>query len=108
MAAHNDFSWFRGEDILLTFTMSPVTNIAGWTISLAVKSTLYDAATVLTLVGTIADAAGGIFTVPISAAQNTTTLSSGDYAYAAQRTDSGSVAVLSEGSIKVKPSAKLA
>ena len=108
MAISNDFNWFRGEDILITFTMTPLTDITGWTISCGVKKSMSDPSPTLTIAGTVTNAAAGIFTVPVTAAQNTTTLQTGSYVYAVERTDSGSVAVLSEGSILVKPSAKLA
>lgn len=108
MATHNDLSWWKGEDILLSFTMAPTTDITGWTISLAVKPSLDAAASILTVAGSILSAAAGTYSISITAAQNTTTLSSGSYVYAVTRTDSGSVAVLSEGAILIKPSAKLA
>lgn len=108
MATHNDLSWFRGEDILLTFTMSPVTDITGWTINGAIKANLDYAAPVLTISCTVTTPAAGVFTMAVSAAQNTTSLGSGSYVYAVERIDSGSVAVLSEGALVVKPSAKLA
>lgn len=108
MATHNDFTWFRGEDVLVTFTMVPVTDITGWTISAKVKGAPVDATALLTISCTVTNAAAGVFTLAVSAAQNTTTLSGGSYAYSATRTDSGSMAILSEGSIQVKPSAQQA
>lgn len=108
MAAHNDFAWFRGEDILITFTMTPLTDITGWTISAKVKTAVQEPTALLTIAGTVTSAAAGIFTVAVTAAQNTSTLAVGRYDYSVTRTDSGSVAVLSEGTITVKPSAQVA
>jgi len=107
MAIHNDFSWFRGEDVLITFTMTPLTDITAWTITCVLKPTLDNATVLLTVAATVTSAAAGIYTVAFTAAQNTTTLSAGIYQYAVERTDSGSVAVLSEGTMQIKPTAKL-
>lgn len=108
MASHNNVEWFRGEDILITFTMVPTTDITGWNISCAVKKTLDMPTVALAIPATIANPTDGVFTVPVTAAQNTTVLGSGSYVYAVERVDSGSISVLSEGTILVKPSAKLA
>lgn len=108
MAIHNDFSWYRGEDILLTFTMTPTTDITGWSITCRVKAQVQDTTPLLTIAGSVTTPAAGIFTVPVSAAQDTTTLQAGTYPYSVIRTDSGSVAVLSEGTLTVKPSTYLA
>lgn len=103
MAAHNDFAWNRGEDVLITFTMTPVTDITGWNLSARIKTALTNPSTLLTIAGSVTSAAAGIFTVAVTAAQNTTTLSVGTYVYSVVRTDSGSVAVVSEGQILVSP-----
>lgn len=108
MAAHADLDWFRGEDVLVTFTPQTVRDITGWTISCAIKPNLDYAAPVLTIACTVTTPAAGVFTMAVSAAQNTTSLGSGHYIFAVERTDSGSVAVLVEGALLVKPSAKLA
>lgn len=108
MAAHADLDWFRGEDVLVTFTPQVVRDITGWTISCAIKPTLDSALPVLTVPCTVTTPAAGIFTMAVSASQNTSTLGSGYYVFAIERTDSGSVAVLVEGAIQIKPSAKLA
>lgn len=107
MAAHNQFEWDRGEDILITFTHTAGVDITGWTILFRVKLSC-SAPTLLTNVATITDGPGGIFTVAITAAQNTATLTAGMYVHAAVRTDSGSIAVLSEGPLTVHATAYLA
>lgn len=108
MAAHADLSWFRGEDILVTATPQTVQDITGWTISCAIKTSMDAAAPILTIACNVTTPAAGIFTMAVSAAQNTTTLGSGLYVFAMERIDSGSVAVIVEGTILIKPSAKLA
>jgi hypothetical protein len=108
MAIRNDVSFYRGEDVLMTFTLTPVTDITAWTISCRVKASPQDTSALLTIAGTVTSAAAGIFTVPITAAQDTTTLQAGSYPYAVVRTDSGSIAVLSEGVLTIKPTAYLA
>lgn len=107
MAVRNDYSWFRGEDILITFTPVVVRDITGWTISCRVKANITDTVALLTIAGTVTSAAAGIFTVPVTAAQDTATLQAGTYLYSIVRTDSGSAAVLSEGVLTIKPSAYL-
>lgn len=95
MAQANDFTTYRGEDVVLTFTMTPTTNISGWTIDFNARRSLTDPTIFLTVAGVVTNAAAGIFTVTLSAA-NTLTVS-GSVPYDVVRTDSGSVAVLSIG-----------
>lgn len=104
MAQHNDGSFYRGEDVVITVTMSPVTNISGWTIAGQVKNLLTDPTALITLAGTVTNASAGIFTVPLTAAQ-TLSLAAGSYPYALERTDSGSSALISEGTLQVRGSA---
>jgi len=108
MAIHNDYSWNRGEDNLITFTPVVVRDITGWTIRCSVKATIQDTTPLLTISGTLLTPAAGIFTVAFTAAQNTNTLQAGSYVYAVARTDSGSAAILSEGTLTIKPTAYLA
>ena len=113
MAAHNDFEWFRGEDVLITFTHTAGVDITAWTISFKLRTTIGSPTVLATIPCTVTSglgvgSSGGTYTAVISAAMNTTTLSSGSYTHSATRTDSGSVAVLEEGSVVVKPSAQLA
>jgi hypothetical protein len=108
MAAHNNLVWNRGEDVLLTFTEQPVpTNITGWTITFRIKVQLADVSSLLTIAGTVTDGPNGVYTVAISASQNTSVLTAGQYFHSVIRTDSGSVAVLSEGPVTVNSTAYL-
>lgn len=104
MAQPNDFGpFYRGEDVELDFTMTPLTDITGWTISCRVKLTPTDATALLTVNATIQTAAAGTFKVPFTSAQ-TSGLSANTYAYDVWRTDSGSQAALSIGSLTIKGS----
>lgn len=96
-----DFAFYRGEDVTVTFTHSPTTeSISGWTIALRVKQTLADVTAILTIAGTVTAALPGVFTVAFTSAQ-TLALSVGTYAYDVWRTDSGSAAALSLGKLQV-------
>lgn len=106
--AHNDFlgpdGFWIGEDVLITFTLDPVESIAGWTITTVFKSGL-DGSILLTKVCSVFDAVAAIYTLPLTAA-DTVLLGRGVFDYANERTDPGSVAMLSEGRLQFKPSAK--
>lgn len=111
MAAHNNFEWFRGEDVLITFTHTAGVDITLWTMNFKLKTTTSSTVTLLSIPVVITNGsapAGGTYTVTVSAAQNTTTLAAGQYAHSVARTDSGSTAILSEGPVLVKSSAQLA
>lgn len=97
---------YRGEDDALVFTMTPTTDITGWTISFRVKNTLSDATALVTQAATLTTPASGIFTVSLASA-TTAALLPGVYAYDVWRTDSGSAAALSIGSITVRASVKV-
>ncbi len=107
MAQHNDFAIYRGEDILITFTLSPVVNISGWTMTFQVRRAIGDPTVLLAITPTLTTPASGICTVAISSAQ-TLSLSAGPYPCSLTRTDSGSAALLSEGTLKVQGSTYLA
>lgn len=92
--------WYRGEDLAPVFTIKPVEDITGWTISLRVKVNKTDAASLLTITASNTTPASGIFTVAISAAQSAT-LSPGTYVVDIWRTDSGSACALGDGTVSV-------
>lgn len=97
---------YRGEDVTLNFTMTPLTDITGWTMSFRVKAKLEDASVLLGPINaSITTAAAGTFSVPLTAAQ-TSTLPVGTYDYDVWRTDSGSAATLDLGKLTVKGSVK--
>ena len=101
MASLNDVSVYRCETVQLNFTMTPTTDITGWTTSFCLKATPGDAA-LLTVPGAIVSAGAGTFKVNLS--KTNLTLPAGVYVYDVQRTDSGSEAVLSIGNFNLRPS----
>lgn len=92
---------YRGETYTLAFTMTPLTDITGWTISWRLKTALTDVAALLTIVATTVVAASGTFSVTLTAAQ-TAALTMDTYVADVWRTDSGSEALLATGRLQVK------
>ena len=104
MAEINDIEFYKGEAIALVFTMTPLTDITGWTIEMNVKYDATDTAVLLTIAATITTAAAGIFTVNLTSAQTKTLYTSAGgrpLAYDVQRTDAAAEAVLSIGSLSI-------
>lgn len=97
---------FRGEAINFRFTLTPTTDITGWTVSFRVKQRVEDATALQTVAATLTTPAAGLLTVTLSTAV-TTALPDGMYAYDLWRTDSGSEACLSIGGVQVKGSVRL-
>jgi hypothetical protein len=95
---------YRGEDITLNFTMSPLTDITGWTMSFRLAQ---GTTTMLTVSATITTAAAGTFAVALTAAQTSTLSASSQYTYDVWRTDSGSAAALSVGMVTVLGSVRV-
>lgn len=106
MATSANISFYKGEDITLTVTMSPVTNITGWTLQFMVKKQYGDATAQITkTVGsgiTITDATNGVFTVAIARA-DTSGLDPGVYVFDIQRTNAGNQTVLTIGNLTLLP-----
>lgn len=106
MALQQDLGTFlRGEDLSLVFTLTPLTDITGWTIVFTAKTAPESTTSLLSISGSVTTAASGIFTVPVTAAQ-TLGLTANTYAYDIWRTDSGSAAGLSIGSFTMKGSVR--
>lgn len=82
-------SLYKSEDGLLTATLSPPTNIAGWALQFALRQQRGDAAALLAkTIGagiTVTDAANGVFTIALASA-DTAGLDPKAYAYDLQRT----------------------
>lgn len=109
MATLTDLSLYRGEDITITVTMSPPTNVSGWTFALSVKRRYEDSTTLISKTSpTIVNATSGIFRFSLASADTfNANVSTGDYVYDVQRTNSGSQTVLCAGSLKVLPQVAL-
>lgn len=92
MATRNDLEIFRGEDVVLNFTMSPTVDITGWTIrffcgELEVSATLTAPST-------------GNFSVTLTREQ-TGAWTPGRKMYDVWRIDSASAVVLAHGAIDI-------
>ncbi len=81
-----DFSLFAGEDKTLCFDVS--TDITGASIAWTLLQGSFDRTTNLTIAGAITDAANGLFTVTLTAAQ--TAILTGEYVYTCVVTDASS------------------
>lgn len=101
MAELNDISCYKGEAVALTFTMTPLTDITGWTIAFTVRNNATDAVALLSKAATLTTPLSGIFTVNLTSTETKTTLGTGTFAYDAQRTDPASEAVLSIGTLDI-------
>ena len=108
MAVQQDIDVFNGEDILLS--VSPAsgvtpTDITGWTLSFTLLTGLGGTVVFTKTSGSgisVTSAAAGTFTVTLTATNTDQT--PGTYYYFLRRTDSGNVAVLTAGRLKIKPS----
>lgn len=105
--AHKDFTgpegFWVGEDVLITSTLDPVENIAGWTIEATFRDDI-GGTVLLAITGTVTDAVGAVYTLAIPKASNEL-LGEGTFIYAARRVDAGSYALLLEGKMQLKASA---
>lgn len=100
MSIQSRMEMFRGEDVTLTFTMSPVVNITGWAITWKMAERPGDTV-LLTKTATLSDPTNGVFTVSLASA-DTAEMDAGLYWFDARRTDSGSKATLADGTIRLK------
>lgn len=100
MAIKGDLSVFRGEDVVLRFSIDE--DITGWTLALIASDELADATPTLTVAATITDAAAGECEVALTAAQ-TGALALSSYHYELARTNTGAKTPLRRGSLIVQP-----
>lgn len=106
MAAENHFTFVKGEDIQINWTIyqdenqTSVQDISGWTFHYKVKRRDSDvSAALVTTVTSIVDAAGGSAQTTIAAAQMA--LLSGDYRASLWRTNAGGASCLSRDDFTV-------
>lgn len=97
MPGTNTISIYRGEDVSLPFTMDPVVNITGWTITFVVRSS---EGVEISKAATVTDGPNGVFTITL-ADTDTDALRLGTYHYDAWRVDAGSERVLAVGSFVI-------
>ena len=100
MAIKTALTIFRGEDVVLPFDIDE--DITSWTCSLYISDTTGDATPTLSITGAIDTAGTGLCHATLTAAQ-TLTLVNPVYYWELARTNSGSVAVLSYGTLTVLP-----
>ena len=82
MPSNQDISIYRGQDIDLSFTMSPVEDISGWDIEFNLRGV----GVLVTVAATIDDGTDGIFVISLLDT-HTDALTPGIYDYDVWRTD---------------------
>ena len=106
MATKADIAFYKGEDVTLTVSMSPVTNITGWTITFSLKKQYGDASALVSkTIGsgiTVTDAVNGDFKVAVDSADSAS-LDNRAYVYDILRTNSGNKTVLTIGNLTLLP-----
>src|ERR1700674_5461632 len=109
MSFLEDISFEKGQDLLVKVTMTPPTNITGWTLQLSVRQHYGDAVMVFS-VGSgsivITDSANGLFQITVASAL-TSGLTPECYVYDIQRIDPGSRVVLTRGNLILQPEVAL-
>jgi hypothetical protein len=106
MSIETNFIFFRGEDVALNFAMIPPTDVTGWSMTFTVRNKLAGSTQFTKDNGgtgglTIVDAKAGTFKVSI-AKGDTSGLTPGGFVYDVKRTDSGSNAILANGTITLR------
>lgn len=105
-AIQSNFSLYKGEDVVVTDSMTPVTNITGWSLQFTLRKNYGDATALVTkTVGagiTVTDATNGVFKITLASA-DTANLALGNYVYDVERTDVGNRTVLSIGNLNILP-----
>lgn len=110
MASLANISFYKGEDVVLTVTMTPTTAISGWTLQFTMRTQYGDPTALVTKsLGSgiaITNPTSGIFTVSLASA-DTAGLELRTYVYDIQRIDSGARTVLTIGNITLLPEVTL-
>ena len=109
-AVQANFSFYKGEDVAISDTMSPATAIAGWSLQFTVRKKFGDATALVTKTTgagiTITDSVNGVFKITLAGA-DTAGLDLTAYVYDIQRIDSGSRTVLTIGNMTLLPEVAL-
>lgn len=98
-----NFSFYKGEDIVVNVSIIPVVNITGWSLKFTMRKTLDILPILITKTTggggiTITNGPGGIFTITINDA-DTSSADVGQYLFDIQRTDAGGAQVLTIGNV---------
>jgi hypothetical protein len=100
MSIASNLTFFRGEDIVLDFQLSPPEDITGWTIGFKVADTL-GGSVQFTKSASITDGPRGKYRVTL-ASTDTASLTVGRYTWDARRTDTGAKATLAHGELDLR------
>lgn len=103
MAGEDRITVYRGEDVQLDFTMSPVVDITGWLITMTVEGTA--PAKLFTVDAEIVDGLSGTYKVLLTSTE--TDQAPGAYQYDVWKMNLGAQRVLAVGMIKVEDVARL-
>jgi hypothetical protein len=101
MAKVQDIIIYKGEDIELDFTMSPVEDITDWTVAFTLKKSYTSNSAICSIDGSLVDPTNGTFKVIID--RDNTSIQPGSYVYDVVRTNTDDYSVLSIGTFTVKP-----
>jgi predicted RecA/RadA family phage recombinase len=105
-AIQANFSIYKGEDVAITDSLSPVTNITGWSLQFTLRKNYGDTSAILTkTIGagiTVTDVTNGVFKIALANA-DTANLAPGVYVYDVERTDAGNRTVLTIGYLNILP-----
>lgn len=100
MPTTHKLTLYRGEDVTIPWDVDE--DITGWTLALVINDTVQDASPLLTISASITSAADGYCDTALTDTQ-TETLAVGVYYSELARTNEGAEAVLSTGTITVRP-----
>jgi hypothetical protein len=110
VATNANIGFYKGEDVVLTVTMSPATNITGLSLTFTMRKQFNDVSILTKATGgsgiTITDAVNGVFTITIASA-DTAGLDNRAYAFDIQRTNAGNRTVLTIGNLTLLPEVTL-
>jgi hypothetical protein len=99
MSSQQEISFAAYQNITIQVTMSPVTNITGWTLQLNIAR---NGTSILTNTDpSITDETNGIFTFTLTSTQTGVTMGVGTFQYNVWRTDVGSETLLAYGLLNV-------
>jgi hypothetical protein len=105
MATITEIQVYRGEDVTLNFTMAPVVDITGWTITFTVAQGANQKQKIIQKSCTLVTPASGTFKADLLAVDTDITPST--YFWDAWRMENGSRRVLAAGAFVVLPDARL-
>lgn len=104
MAIKSDFSFYRGEDVTITFVLDPVRDITAWSLTFTILDLPLGTTILSKTVGSgITLSAPTLGTCTITLSSSNTTQTAKGYVWEMKRTDSGSVTILGLGHVQILP-----